>query len=152
MVSAFQQTVSALRDFPDGVLTAVDSSGYPVSFRCQPSPSPHEGALRVAAPSWFDGDSGRASLMCHSHDDELWNLQGFFVRGEVDCDGDQLVFRPSLFRRSIGGSPLDILRLLHQTRRASNRYLEKRGLVLPRVPWERIEAAKRQAQEQLRKV
>lgn len=150
-MTAFEQSVAALRDFTDAVLTATDSSGYPVSLRCRPSPSPAEGALRVSAPGWFDGVPGPASLMCHSHDDELWKLQGFFVRGELDRDGDELVFRPAVFRRSMGGSPLDGLRLARQTRQAANRYLKHRGLERPQVPWQHIEAAKKQPQERIRK-
>ena len=149
-LTAFEQSVVALRDFTDAVLTAMDSSGYPVSLRCRPSPSPEEGALRVPAPSWFDGVPGPASLMCHSHDDELGKLQGFFVRGELDRDGGELVFHPARFSRSVAGSPLEILRLGRQTRRAARRYLKHRGLERPKVPWERIEAAKKQAQERRR--
>lgn len=150
-LTAFEQSVVALRNFTDAVLTAMDSSGYPVSLRCRPSPSRDEGTLRMPAPSWFDGLPGRASLMCHSHDEEVWKLHGFFVRGELDRDGEQLVFRPAVFRRSMGGSPLDALRLARQTRQAAQRYLKHHGLERPQVPWKHIEAAKKQAQERVRR-
>jgi hypothetical protein len=151
-LTAFESTVAAFRDFTGAVLTAMDSSGYPVSLRCRPSPSSDESAVRLPAPGWFDGLPGPASLMCHSHDNKLWKLHGFFVRGELDRDGDELVFHPTFFRRSIGGSPVEILRLALQTRRAARRYLKQRRLERPQVPWKRIEAAKKQAQERLRKV
>jgi hypothetical protein len=150
-LTAFQQSVVALRDFTDSVLTAMDSSGYPVSLRCRPTPSRVDSMLRMPAPSWFDGVPGPASLMCHEHDNEIWKLQGFFVRGELARDGDELVFRPGVFRRSMGGSPLDALRLARQTRQAAQRYLKHHGLERPEVPWKHIEAAKKQARERVRR-
>ena len=150
-MTAFKQSTVALRAFRDAVLTAMDPAGYPVSMRCRPSPSPAEAALRMSAPGWFDGVPGPATLMCHTHNDELWKLQGFFVRGELERDGEEFVFRPALFRRSIGGTPLDALRLVRLTRKAAHSYLKRHHLERPQVPWQRVEAAKKQARERIRK-
>jgi hypothetical protein len=144
-MTPFEQTVRALRRFQSFVLTGVDPAGYPISLRCQPQVDSDTMVLRVTAPAWFDVRPGPASLMSHSHDEQLWNLQGFLARGTLERTGDTLAFRPTSFAVNAGGGPLDVLRLMRDTRRAAAAYLRRRNLARPRIPWDKVEAAKKLA-------
>ena len=93
---------------------------------------------------------GPASLMSHSHNEQLWNLQGFLVRGTLETDGGELVFRPARFVVTAGGGLGDLVRLLRGTRRAASDYLRWRNMHRPRVPWDKIEAAKQSARRSTR--
>jgi len=71
-----------LRHLPDlesAVLTGIDAEGYPYSVRCRPQPDAR--APRVQLPPYGPVRPGFASLLCRSHDENLWNLKSFLVRG-----------------------------------------------------------------------
>ena len=140
---ALEETAAALTRFPEAVLTGVDSSGYPVSVRCRPDVDRAAGALRVRRPSWLEVRVGPTSLMSHRHDEQLWGLEGFLVRGTLDIDGEDLMFRPSSFTWTAGGGLWSTIRMVAGTRRAAADYLERRKLARPRVPWDTIAAAKK---------
>ena len=88
--------------------------------------------------------AGPATLLCHSHDENLWNLKSFLVRGVLAKDDGGWSFEPGQFipGAGIGGLPA-MLRFFIGSRRNAGRYLKKRGLARPRIPWDEINAAKR---------
>ena len=72
--------------FPSAVLTGLDASGRPVSVRCQPTPDQQAQVLRVAIPDGLELAPGPAGLLCHHHDEQLWRLNSFLVRGGLERD------------------------------------------------------------------
>jgi hypothetical protein len=86
-----------------------------------------------------DGETlrpGPASLLCHSHDEQLWNLRSFAAVGDLRPDGDRWIFTPTRFVP--GGAPagpLGMIRVVRQLRAAAAKYLRARGLGRPTIPW-----------------
>ena len=75
---------------------------------------------------------GKASLLCHSHDEKLWNLRSFVVAGELSRDCDRWVLRPDRFipgGDSMG--PVAMVKAFRELRGTARRYLDRRGLVRP---------------------
>ena len=92
----WDEIVGQLADFPTAVVTGVDDTGYPFSLRCKPEPDHSTQTLRLHLPEGTRIRVGPASLLCHRHDEQLWNLKSFLVRGEVEVDARRakLLLRP----------------------------------------------------------
>jgi hypothetical protein len=120
------------------VLTARDAAGYPVSVRTpvQVDDTRHELYVKVAPGA--EPESGPASLLFHQHNEQLWDLQIVFVRGELTHTSDGWVFRPQPL-----APPPNALRMILNCRKTARAYLRKRGLDRPSIPWERLKAIKR---------
>ena len=132
-----------LPDFESAVITGVDADGYPFSVRCWPYPDDAARVLRVQVGTLIQ--PGPASLLCHKHDENLWNLKSFLVRGVLGRDERGWSFEPLQFipGAGIGGLPA-MARFFIGSRRNARRYLKKRGLARPSIPWEDINAVKKQ--------
>jgi hypothetical protein len=137
----WNEIVRHLGDFPTAVLTAVDDTGYPFSLRCRPEPEDATQTLRFQLPEGAKIRVGPAGLLCHRHDEQLWNLKSFFLRGELERDEQSWILHPRGF---VPGAGIDGLiglwRFVRAGRRRTRRYLEKRSLARPEVPWEQIQA------------
>jgi hypothetical protein len=135
-----------LPDFESAVLTGVDAEGYPFSVRCQPETDDAAEVLRVRLPAETPLQDGPASLLCHRHDENLWKLKSFLVRGTLSQDEKGWKFEPLRFipGAGIGGLPATV-RFFTGSRRNAARYLKKRGLARPRIPWDDVNAVKKQA-------
>ena len=131
-----------LRGFSSPVLTGVDGDGYPVSIRCAPELDDTQRVLRVSLPGWTRIRKGPASLLCHGHNDLLWNLRSFLVRGTLEpAGGETWLFRPVRFVPGVGiGGLAGMVRFAITKRRAAGRYLERRGLQRPRIDWAQLKA------------
>ena len=141
------EIIGHLYGFENAVLSGLDEVGYPFSVRCRPySDVSGAGVLTVWLPPGTPIRPGPASLLCHSHDENLWNLKGFLVRGVLNKDDGGWSFQPVRFipGMGIGGLP-GMIRFFTRSRRNARRYLEKRGLDRPRIPWNEINAAKKRA-------
>ena len=74
-----------LYQFESAVLSGLDEEGYPFSVRCRPYPDTSgPEVLTVWLPPGTPIRPGPASLLCHSHDENLWNLKSFLVRGVLE--------------------------------------------------------------------
>ena len=136
-----------LYEFESAVLSGLDEAGYPFSVRCRPYPDASDDeVLRVWLPPDTFLRPGPASLLCHRHDENLWKLKSFLVRGALSRDEKGWTFEPLRFipGAGIGGLPATI-RFFTGSRRNAARYLKKRGLARPRIPWDEINAVKKQA-------
>jgi hypothetical protein len=130
-----------LPQFSSAVLTAVDAQGYPVSVRCQPRPDATAQILHISIPANLEMQPGPTGLLCHSHDEKLWNLKSFSVRGILEIAGDEYILRPLQILPGVGmGGPLSTMRMLFESPRKAKHYLQKRGLPQPNIPWEKIKA------------
>jgi hypothetical protein len=137
----WDEIVKHLVDFSSAVLTGVDEAGYPFSVRCKPEPDNSAQVLRVQLPEDTCIQPGPAGLLCHTHDDWLWNLKNFIVRGTLEQDAQGWILRPQHFTPGAGiGGLLGMVKFLRSGRRVTKRYLDKRGLARPSIPWNKIHA------------
>ncbi|MFJ6893668.1 hypothetical protein [Streptomyces hokutonensis] len=68
-------------------------------------------------------------------------MHNALVRGTLKADGDGRLLVPAKVVEPMGtGRPTDALRVLRDTRRATARCLERRGLTRPRVRWDEFKA------------
>ena len=132
-----------LAQFPDAVLTVVGADGYPLNIRCQPQVDEDDRVLRVQTARGVDLRPGPASLLCHSHDENLWKLRSFLIRGQIEPADDSWVFHPEKFIPGGGmGGPLGALRAIVEARRTAKRYLTIRHLARLAIPWDKIKATR----------
>ena len=132
-----------LPTLPSAILNGLDAGGHPYSVRCRPGMDRSERLLRLDLLAEPDLRLGPASLLCHGHNDELWNLKSFLVRGKFECDEGGWAFVPERFVPGAGmGGALDTVRAMVGMRRSAAAYLKKRGLARPPIPWGEIEAVK----------
>jgi hypothetical protein len=137
----WDEILKHLGDFSSAVISGVDRLGYPVSVRCKPEPDDSAQVLRVQLPGSAGIEAGPASLLCHRHDEKLWDLKSFLVRGSLEQDASGWVLRPSAFVPATGiGGWVALVRFIRDGKRTSSRYLKKRGWPRPRIPWDEIQA------------
>mgnify|MGYP001563759021 CR=1 FL=1 len=137
-----------LPKFKDGVLTGLDADGGPFSLRCQPQPDSAARVLRLSLPGNTPLRPGPACLLFHKHDDRLWNLLSFVVRGTLERDGQDWILRPEQFVPGVGiGGLMSYVRFLVNGRRTTSRYLRKRGLARPHIAWREWQEVFDQAKE-----
>ena len=138
-----------LRGFATPVLTGLDGDGYPFSIRCIPELDEAHGVLRVYLPGWTRIRKGPASLLCHGHNELLWDLRSFMVRGTLEpAGGDNWLFRPTRFVPGIGISGLSgMARFALAKRRTAGRYLQRQGLARPRIDWAQLKTLQARARQ-----
>jgi hypothetical protein len=128
-----------LAGFSSAVLAARDASGAPVLARTRPVPT-DEGFV-VEVPADCAATAGPASLLVHRHDEHLNHLHNALVRGTLEAAADRWLLVPTTVVEPMGtGRTTDAIRVLRHTRRATARYLERRGLDRPRVRWDEFKA------------
>lgn len=123
--------------FGSAVLTARDADGYPVSVRTPLRVDDTRRELYVTVAPGVEPEPGPASLLFHHHNEQLWELQIVFVRGELAQTSGGWVFRP----QPLSPSP-NALRFILNCRKTARAYLRKRGWERPSIPWERLQAIK----------
>jgi hypothetical protein len=133
------QITQYLPQFPSAVLSGLDQTGYPFSLRCQPVPDSASQVLRVQLPSGITLQAGAACLLWHTHDERLWNLKSFVVRGVLEHEANGWVLRPLQFVPGIGiGGWRSYVNFVLHGRAATRAYFAKRGLARPRVHWDEL--------------
>lgn len=131
-----------LGEFPSAVLTAVDAGGDLASIRTALEPLADRQVIGVASPAAIGLRAGPACLLLHSHSEQLWDLRCVLVRGALEHDGAGWVFRPLVIAAGLDETPIALVRALLSARSSAGRYLARRGLARPRVPWAQIKAAR----------
>ncbi|MFJ9561297.1 pyridoxamine 5'-phosphate oxidase family protein [Streptomyces fuscichromogenes] len=133
-----------LAGFPTAVLAARDASGAPVLARTRPVPTGEGFAVDV--PADCPAAAGPAALLVHRHDDRLNHMHNALVRGELRASGSGLLLVPAKVVEPMGsGRVSDAMSVLRTTKRATDRYLHRRGLPRPRVRWTEFRALAREA-------
>jgi hypothetical protein len=99
----------------------------------------------VNLPADIDVQAGPAGLLCHFHDDLLWNQTNFIAYGALEPDASGWVFRATRLIEGAGAG-MGFMRQVRGGRSSAQRYLDKRGLSWPRVPWARLHALYEKAQ------
>jgi hypothetical protein len=136
--------VRNLGKYPTAVLTVTDAAGYPFSIRCVPEPDPARQILKVDLPGYAHAQAGPAGLLCHFHDDRLWNQTNFVAYGRLERDGSAWVFRATRLIEGTGAG-MSFVRQVRSGRSSAKRYLARRGLDWPQVPWGRLRAIYKKA-------
>ena len=127
--------------YESAVLTALDSSGYPFSLRCQPRLDREAQTLHLALPGGADMTPGPACILWHRHDERLGRMGSFVVRGTLVNDNAGWTVRPEAFVPGVGiGGWRSYVRFVVNGRHTTRRYLQKRGLPRPKLDWEEWEA------------
>ena len=135
------ELVKELADFSSAVVTGIDGSGYPISIRCKPEPDADAQVLRVQIPEYAQIQPGPASLLCHKHDERLWNLKSFTVCGSLEQNARGWSFRPQKFIPGAGiGGMWAMVKFVQSGRRSTQQYLDKRHLVRPKIEWDTLHA------------
>jgi len=121
--------------FPTAVLGAVDAAGAPLLMRTTVTPVAE--GFEVRAEPNAAVVAGPASLLVHEHDAKLSAAYTALVRGRLsELGGGRWLLVPDRVVEPIGtGRQRDAVRVSREARRATNRYLDRRGLERPRVPW-----------------
>lgn len=139
----WDKIVQGLPKFSSAVLTGLDADGYPFSLRCQPEIDHARQVIRVQFPPSLPIQAGAAGLLCHAHDEQLWNLNRFAVRGKLEKDGEAWIFRPEQFSEGEATGLAASISFVTKGRRATSQYLKKRNLPRPRIPWDEIDILKK---------
>jgi hypothetical protein len=132
---------AALNGFSSAVLGTSDEDGSPRLLRVGLGAG--VGAtVTVDVPGDADVRPGPATLLAHSHDEQLWNLRSAVLVGELSGgSGGTWTFEPS---RTIAGggnqNPVALVRGLVEARRTTARYLARRELPRPRIAWAEFDA------------
>jgi hypothetical protein len=134
---AFGLALRRLPGFTSAVLAAFDGAGRPTLVRVRPRADAATRRLVLDLSAGADLRPGPASLLCHSHDEQLWSLRSFVAAGELARDGDGWAVTPS--RYVPGGTdrmgPVTTVRTVRRLRATAQGYLDRRGLERPRIPW-----------------
>ena len=128
--------------FSSAVLTAIDADGYPASVRTALAPDESRQVIGVTGAEQVELRAGPASLLLHSHNEQLWDLQIVLLRGVLEPDGAGWIFRPLAIAVGADEGGLAVLRMLQGCRRTASAYLRKRNLPRPLVPWAKLKAIK----------
>lgn len=127
------EAAKAIAKFSEGVVTALDTRGYPVSVRLLSLPyNGANGELPVSFPEALDVAPGPANLLCHFHDDKLWNMRAVSVKGRVEARAGRWVFVTTAYQ------PESTLAMIKRMRRSGETYLEKRGLPPPVIDFDAV--------------
>ncbi len=147
----WDKLLKKLSAFSSAVLSGVDAGGYPYSVRVTPQPDATRQVLRVQLPPEMPIQPGPAGLLCHSHDEQLWNMKSFVVHGQLEQQPAGWEFKPL---RLIPGQGMDgflgDMRTLNACRRAAQKYLEKHHLARPKVHWDEIKALRAEARKDIK--
>lgn len=137
-----QQMRTLLASFPTVVLTERDVSGHPFSVRvsARVASTPETGVVLVLGCTGSDAlAAGPGSVLCHRHDAQLRSLRSFVLAGDFRRHKDEWVFVPKRLIPGAGaGGPVKNLQFMLAGRHRAGRYLTRRGMSRPAVPWVRL--------------
>ena len=136
----WDKVVKALSQYPSAILTGLDANGYPFSQRCKPQPDVARQVLTIEPFGETRLQTGPASLLCHSYNEEVWNLKSAQVLGRLEAVDQGWVFIPERLLSGMGQSPIDQFQMIRNGQVESKKYLEKRGLPRPKIAWDEIKA------------
>jgi hypothetical protein len=129
-----------VRTFGEGVVSARDAAGHPLSVRQTALPyDAQTGAMPVMLPESLGAVEGPASLLCHFHDERLWGVRSILIKGRLERRDGAWVFQTIAF------TPPSALAMIKRVRASASDYLKKRNLPRPVVSWASIDEMWRDA-------
>jgi hypothetical protein len=135
-----------LGKFDEAVLTVLDGDGYPVSVRVNPlTYDAATGQLPATLLETLGAVEGPANLLCHYHDEKMWNIKAIQIKGRLEKRDSGWVFVSTSFNPP---SKLAMLSALKNAGTSAQKYLDKRGLKRPDVDWVAVKEIQRRVSEQ----
>ena len=129
----WDEAAKNIQQFSEGVLTMLDTEGYPISVRVNTRAyNAATGELSATVPTALRPAAGPANLSCHFHDEKMWGIKFATIKGEVLEREGTWVFVSKSFEAP---RKLAFLSFVMNARTASQKYLDKRGLKRPTVNW-----------------
>jgi hypothetical protein len=126
----------SLGRFPEAIITALSSDGYPISIRQRaPRYDGRTGEMPVLIPERVAVLPGPANVLCHYHNENLWDLQMLQINGRLERRDDSWIFVSTEFTPRPRGRLKSLWQMARAMRRSSRRYLATRGLARPQVNW-----------------
>lgn len=133
--------------YESAVLSATDDHGRPASTRVDVAVD--DQWLRCTARFPVPLRDGPASLLLHRHDEKMWNLRSMLVRGDLRGDGadaETFRFTPTAVVPGMGhGGVRGLIAMLLRARRTAAAEIAARGQERPKVTWDALRRAKREA-------
>ncbi|WP_221325166.1 pyridoxamine 5'-phosphate oxidase family protein [Actinoplanes sp. L3-i22] len=130
-----------LAQYPTVVLIAIDEAGAPTLVRT--TVAAEADGYRVEVPEGTGIAEGPAGLLVHRHDEKLAGLHNANIRGILTADEKGWLLLPSKLvepgQRS-RASVLDPIRIGRECQATTRRYLDRRNLARPSIPWDAYRA------------
>ncbi len=139
--------VKQLSRFTNGVLTGIDSDGYPFSIRCKPQVDETRQVLLINQGGDDHIQPGPAGLLFHSHNDEVWDLKSFQILGSLEKAEQGWVFHVERSIPEGDPGPFDQIQMLLKSRADAKKYLERCSLPRPKVDWTGIKELRAEAKK-----
>ncbi len=136
----WDEIVKKLPEYESAVLTVVGEDGYPFSIRFVPTADAARKGLRLELSNIESIRQGRVGLLWHKHNEKLFDMSSFGVRGSLERDEGGWYVLPE---KHIPGAALgitDLIKMVRGGRHTAKRYLSKRGLSRPKIPWDTIQS------------
>ena len=129
----WDEVAKAIAGYPGAVLNALDADGNPFSVRQREVRyDPVSGRLPVVLPESLRPVEGRASLLCHRHDEAMAGMSSIQVRGSLARQDGAWVFVSSAFTPPPRWVLWDLAKRM---RAASRAYLADRRAEPPEINW-----------------
>ena len=140
-----ERLVQFISDYPTGVLSTVESTGYPVSVRCTVEPHAAEQTITFSdLPPFASAWRGKAALLFHRHNARLEGLHQLVIKGELVEQDGVVTFKVNEFVTGTGsqttdemphaGAPIQMLQFLMLGRRKARAYIRKARRTLATNP------------------
>ena len=134
-----------LGKFDEAVLTVLDADGYPASVRVDTRTyDATTGKLPAALPDVMRPVEGPANVLCHYHDEKMWNIKAIQIKGRLEKHNGGWVFASTSFNAPTKFAMVSALRSA-STR--AQKYLDRRGLKRPEVNWVAVNEIKRRVSD-----
>ena len=132
-----------MASFDSAVLAARDADGVPWLLRVRPELD-RTGVFRLDVPAGEPVEPGPASLLCHFHDEQLWNMRSVVVVGELARHERSWHFSATRVVPGASTNPVRMIQTVAGCRRSARQYLERRRLTSPPVDWAAYDSLKSQ--------
>ena len=141
-MTLYDDIATVLETYQTAVISVVGQDGYPLSLRCSPVVDKAQGVLAIRLPTNLPLGAGEASLLCHSHNEQLFDLRSVTIEGRLEKAGDVWHFHATKMTQVIGRSKfLEFIQdVILKPRRNTQKYLKKANLPRPKIAWARLKA------------
>jgi len=145
------ELATILEEYPSAVVSGVGQDGYPLSLRCNPILNHGSTILNIQLPASLPLAEGDASLLCHSHNEQLFDLRSVTIEGRLEKAGDIWQFHPTKVTQVMGRSRvLEFIEdVILKPRRNTRKYLAKANLPRPKISWARLKVLAKESDSEV---
>jgi hypothetical protein len=141
-MTLYDDLAAILEEYPSAVISLVGDDGYPLSLRCNLILNHADAIFNIQLPANLPLADGEASLLCHSHNEQLFDLRSVTIEGRLEKTGDMWQFHATKMTQVMGRSKfLEFIQdVIIKPRRNTKKYLRKANLPRPKISWARLKA------------